>query len=360
MILRDIFRLLTPYTASSSYTLPELATIAIDRDRAYASDGISSISTSLSGSIPVGLCVKAGPVSSWLSTLDPGGHVVAALIDRRLELGYRESISHPETAECAFATSPLSSYRVEVPADLRGDLLCELPDTFALSEALSYVLKRSGTDSTFQWASGVTLAFGQGSIRAYMTDNITMAMAGCPARAGSPRTVMITHGAAQRLQALMASVPGEAVFHLEEGRLLVKVDTVVFSTVTVADAAELENFLQHARPFADLDTFDPSSEFISAVQRHGQFAGREGAGTTIRIESGVATIFTSNEGGRIKDRAPLPGGHPDVTICTGASVLARMLGDGAQLRITEDAILTRSIDTGNCALLCAWDDQEGV
>jgi hypothetical protein len=37
-----------------------------------------------------------------------------------------------------------------------------------------------------------------------------------------------------------------------------------------------------------------------------------------------------------------------------------MLGDGTQLRITEDAILTRSIDTGNCALLCAWDDQEGV
>ncbi len=358
MNLREVFRLLTPYTAASSYTLPELATIAFDDDRAFASDGISSISVALSGRPPKHVCVKAAPVSSWLNTLDSEGLIISAVIDGRLELGYRADASRPESAECAFGVAPIGSYRVAVADKVRGQRLCGVEDTFPLAEALSYVLKRSGTDSTFQWASGVTLAFGRGSVRAYMTDNITMAMSSCAASVEAERTLMITHGAAQRLQALMASVPGGAEFYFFEGQLLVGVDQAVFSTVTVADAAELDNFLQHVEPFSDLETFEPGYEFVAAVQRHGQFAGREGAGTTIRVESGKATIFTSSEGGRIKDIADLGDAHPDVTLRTGASVLSRMLSDGSRFRLTEEAAMSSDPETGNCALLCAWDDEE--
>lgn len=358
MILTDLFRLLTPYTASSSYTLPELATIAFERDRAYASDGISSISVSLSGSPPRDVCVKAAPVSAWLNTLGGEGIVSSGVVDRKLELSHTTDISAAPTAECSFATAPLQSYRVSVPDSLRGDRVCRVADTLQLSAALSYVLKRSGTDSTFQWASGVTLAFSHGSVRAYMTDNITLALSTCPADILHEQTVMITHGAAQRLQALMASVPGEATFSFEEGRMLVEADEAVFSTVTVADAAELSNFLQHVEPFSELETFEPSPEFISSVQRHGQFAGREGEGTRIRVRDNVATLFTASDGGRIKDRVPMS--HPDIDVFTGASVLARMVSDGSTVRLTEEAVLAVDDATGNCALLCAWDDKEAV
>ena len=132
---------------------------------------------------------------------------------------------------------------------------------------------------------------------------------------------------------------------------------VVFATVTVADSAVLENFLQHVEPFSELETYPPSAEFTSAIQRHGQFAGREGEGTRIRVSGGMATIFTTTDSGRIKDQAPLGGGHPDSEVYTGASVLSRMLGEGSQLRMTEDAVMTNDPLTGNCALLCAWDDR---
>ncbi len=358
MNIREIFRLLTPYTAASSYTLPELATVAFDAERAFASDGISSLSVPLSGSPPRDLCVKAAPVASWLNTLGSEGMIISGRIDGRLELGYRAEVNTPESAQCAFAVSPLSSYRIKVPERVRGDTLCTIADTQGLADALSYVLKRSGTDATFQWASGVTLAFSGSSIRAYMTDNITMAMATCPAAVKEERTLMITHGAAQRLQALMASVPGEAGFYFSEGQLLVSADCAVFSTVTVVDAAELDNFLDHVEPFSELETFQPGPEFVEAVQRHGQFAGREGAGTTIRVEGGKAVLFTTGDGGRIKDLAPMGDAHPDVTIRTGASVLARMLSDFSRVRLTEEAALAADPETGNCTLLCAWDDEE--
>lgn len=352
MNLRDTIRVLTPYTASSSYTLPELATIAFSEGYVFASDGISSLALT-SSETAHGVCVKAAPLSSWLTSIEEDRQLSAGLLDGNMKI----IASGAAASYCSFPVSPLSTYRLEVPtkAPAMARPLAHIADTALLAESLGYVLKRSGTDSTFRWASGVTLDFSHESVRAYMTDNITMAISACEAKVLADETLMITHGAAQRLQSLASSFPGDAVLSLQDNMLYVTVAGATFSTVIVEGADELENFLQNVEPFSELETFDPGYEFIGALRRHGTFAGRDGAGTHIRIEGDEATIFTGTESGRIKDRVQLAGDHPDAEICTGASVLARMLTEGATLRVTEEAVLT--VDpAGHCALLCAWDD----
>lgn len=353
MNFRDKIRMLTPYTASSSYTLPELATIAFAEGYAFASDGISSLAVS-STETAHGVCVKAAPLSAWLTSIEDDRQLTAGLMDGNMKV----IASGDATSYCSFPVSPLSTYRLEVPekAPATARPLAHIADTVLLSESLSYVLKRSGTDATFRWASGVTLDFSHESIRAYMTDNITMAVSACEAKVLADETLMITHGAAQRLQALVGSFPGDAVLSLQDNMLYVTVDGATFSTVIVEGADELDNFLQNVEPFSELETFDPGYDFIGAMRRHGSFAGRDGAGTQIRIEGDEATIFTGTEQGRIKDRVKLAGEHPDAEICTGASVLARMLTEGATLRVTEEAVMTLD-PAGHCALLCAWDDE---
>lgn len=350
----DYVRILAPYTASASYTLPELATICFDGKHVYASDGISSLSLEAVETVR-GLCVKAGPVLNWLNAVGDEQPFTVGLMDGNLKV---QSRVHGRLSSATFPISPVGGYRLKVETSMTGVAsAATLEDSTQMADALAYVLKRSGTDSTFKWASGVTLAFEAGQMRALMTDNITMAVGGCDLEVRNPFTCMITHSAAQRLQALCASYAGELRAGLYEGKLFVQVNDAIFSTVIVEDADAVDNFYGQIEPYSEMDTFDPGVEFIEAVRRHGQFAGRDGAATRIKVKGAEATLITNTESGRTKDRVAIFGaGEQEVEICTGASVLSRMLTDGASFNLTEDAIVTRDL-RGNMALLCAWDEE---
>jgi hypothetical protein len=354
----EYVRLLSPYTASASYTLPELATICFDRRHVYASDGISSLSIESCEGMVRSLCVKAGPLLTWCNSVGDEFPFAAGILDGQLKI---QSNIGGRFTHASFPTAPTSTYRLKVDTEIPRDKLVPsayLDDSMKMADALTYALKRSGTDSTFKWAAGVTLSFDYDEMRVLMTDNITMAVGGCAMQVESRFTCMITHSAAQRLQALCASYAGEVKVKLAEGKLFVQVNDAVFSTVTVQeDEGALENFYSQIEPYADMETFDPGPEFIDAVRRHGQFAGRDGAATLIQLRGSEAILMTSTDVGRTKDRVPMGGEvSEDVQIYTGASVLSRLLQDGATFALTEEAIVSRD-RSGNMALLCAWDEE---
>lgn len=351
----DYVRLLSPYTASASYTLPELATICFEPRHVYASDGISSLSIESCEGIVKGLCVQAGPLLTWCNSIGDEYPFAAGLMDQQLKV---QSNIGGRFSHASFPIAPTSSYRLKVETSMPASAsAAALEDSTQMADALTYVLKRSGTDSTFKWASGVTLAFEAGQMRAFMTDNITIAVGGCDLEVFDSFTCMITHSAAQRLQGLCANYPGELRAGLYEGKLFVQVNDAVFSTVIVEDADAVDNFYEHIEPYADMDTFDPGPEFIDAVRRHGQFSGRDGSATLIELRGSEARLITKTDLGRTKDRVPVGGEvEKDVQIYTGASVLSRLLQDGATFALTEDAVVTRD-RCGNMALLCAWDQE---
>jgi len=351
----DYVRLLAPYTASASYTLPELSTICFEPRHVYASDGISSLSIESCEGIVKGLCVQAGPLLTWCNSIGDEFPFTAGFMDQQLKV---HSNIGGRFSYASFPIAPTSSYRLKVETSMPASAsAATLEDSNQMADALAYVLKRSGTDSTFKWASGVTLAFEAGQMRAFMTDNITMAVGGCDLEVFDSFTCMITHSAAQRLQGLCANYAGELRAGLYEGKLFVQVNDAVFSTVIVEDADAVDNFYSQIEPYSEMDTFDPGVEFIEAVRRHGQFSGRDGAATRIKVRGAEAVLVTTTEAGRTKDRVSIPGApEQEVEICTGASVLSRMLTDGASFNLTEEAIVTRDL-RGNMALLCAWDEE---
>ena len=337
MQIADAIKILSTYCANASYTLPELSYIGFSGGRAFASDGI----TSLSMQSPLedeGFCVESKSLFGWTNSFPGECEHTARYADDVL------SIKSDSGSDAKFATTPVSAYRIPVKHSSEGFQKLAKVRVADLSEALAYVLRRSGTDATAPWASGTTIDIRKdGEIRIYMTDNLTVASSRVKgAGVYNEGVFMVTHAAASRISDLLD------LFHDDTSALLVS-DGDTFgvefakyflTTVDIKDAHDVKKFEEVFSQAEGLPFIEGNEDLIRALRRHNAFASSSDAATLMRWDGLSVRLTTKSNSSVIRDSVNVgnEGDHPSAEVMIRAGVLARTLQDSPLLSVTEEFV----------------------
>ncbi len=337
MQIADAIKILSTYCATASYTLPELASIGFSGGRAFASDGITSLSLK-SPLKDEGFCVDSKSMLGWTNSFTGKTDFTVEYSDDVL------SIKAGSGAQARFATTPSSSYRIPVAHESEGFQKVAKIRVADIAEALAYVLRRSGTDVSAPWASGTTLDFQEdGTLRIYMTDNLTVAASKIEGTTVySPGVFMITHAAATRMSELLS------LFHDDTRALLVSDgDTLgvefahyFLTTVAIHEAADVEKFENVLSEAEGLPFVESNEDLIRALRRHNAFAGPADAATHLMWDGRAVLLVTKSSASVIKDKVDLgnEGDHPNAAVYIRSGVLARTLQDSPLISITDEFV----------------------
>lgn len=151
-----------------------LENIFFERDRLVSSDGIVTLITNMPASFGFDGALNGRALSA----------VLASLKDQEVSINQRGSVVD-FTGDDDIFTLPAGSVSrcpVEIDCewyDWRAELLPQ--DSDAVFSALSFIVSKTGVDSTFQWSSGITLHCTSSGFFVYSTNNVSLGRSFIPA-----------------------------------------------------------------------------------------------------------------------------------------------------------------------------------